>query len=367
MINVCSLRAFVLYFRMARILWIAFLFFFLLVHDSRAQLRIEKLHSKDTSIGFPSLTDDQTSNIDTLFIGSINTNSWKSYTKKFGKDIEFGLILTLPDPGHPYKLISFNLPFYGGGYQSGGLRESGLSSRVWGDLNAITDIVEDSILEKTSSKSYKIGAFEYRIAELTYSSMPFFEGPKSLGISVLYESGPDSSAISPIWTEDKMIHQMFYSRKVPLTDSTSERRYFSHDDFWKAYNVDGSSFGQLSGYLLIEIDTSRARRNPDDSEGPIGTGLNEKWFLPGSHRVIENFPNPFNPTTTLRIMPQLTGEHEIIVYDISGRLMYKNNVIARLGNEFTVHISGDRWASGVYFVSVRSATYRWIHPISLIK
>jgi hypothetical protein len=161
---------------------------------------------------------------------------------------------------------------------------------------------------------------------------------------------------------------MFYSKRVPLTDSTSVRKYFNHTDFWNSYKVNPGAFGQLSGYLIIEKDTSKTgAEDPDDSGNPLGTSLNEKWFLPGSHRVVENFPNPFNPTTTLRIMPQMTGEHEIIVYDIVGKFMYRTLISARAGYDFNILMSGDKWPSGVYMVSVRSSNYRWIHPITLVK
>lgn len=351
---------------MARMLWIGTLLILATTLDVSAQYRIDKNLIHSHPFNHQSVLNSDSENLDTLILGSIKTTDWDKYTSKFGKSFEFGVFLTLPDPGYPFRIISWNLPFYGGGYQSGGLREAGLIARFWSGINSNSSISEDSIRVNTSSKSFKIGSFEYLMADFSFSNAPFFNGTHSVGLSILYDSGPDSLAISPIWTSEKMIQEMFYSRLVPLTDSTTQRKYFNHSDFWSSMKVNGNKFGQLSGFVVVEIDTSRIRNNGDVG-GPLGTGLNEKWYLPGSHRVIDNYPNPFNPATKLRIMPQLTGNHEVKVYDVSGRIIFFKSLSMRAGHEYVLDLFATNWSSGVYIVSVHTSNYRWIHPITFVK
>jgi hypothetical protein len=205
------------------------------------------------------------------------------------------------------------------------------------------------------------------MAELEFSNTPFLKGAQSIGLSVLYDTGPDSLAISPIWTSDKMVNQMFYSRLVPLTDSTVQRKYVDHSEFWRSYNVDGNIFGQLSGFLIIERDTSKIENRGPNNSGPLGTGLNEKWYLPGSHNVIGNFPNPFNPSTTLRIIPQFTGHHDLKIHDITGRLVYEKSLTLKVNDEYFLDLVANNWSSGVYLVSIHTSSYRWIHAITFVK
>jgi hypothetical protein len=65
--------------------------------------------------------------------------------------------------------------------------------------------------------------------------------------------------------------------------------------------------------------------------------------------LVSNYPNPFNPSTTIRLLLENSGELELIVYDITGRVietLYQGAVESGL-NEFT--FSGASLPSGVYF------------------
>jgi hypothetical protein len=352
---------------MIRISWIGILFFVALSSTSEAQLRIDKHIRNSTSFDEHTTPNIDSIHLDTLVFGSISTTTWDKYTSKFGKSIEFGVYATLPDPGFSYKLVSWNLPFYGGGYQSGGLREAGLIARLWSGIHSTQSVNEDSILVQTSAKTLKIGSFEYRMAEFLFSKAPFFRGVQPIGLSILYDTGPDSLAISPIWTRDTMVNEMFYSRLIPLTDSTVQRKYADQTEFWSSYKVDGNVFGQLSGYIVIERDTSKTENLDPNNSGPLGTGLNEKWYLPGSHNVIGNFPNPFNPTTTLRIIPQFTGHHDLKIHDITGRLVYEKSLTLKVNDEYFLDLVANNWSSGVYLVSIHTSSYRWIHSITFVK
>jgi Zinc carboxypeptidase/Secretion system C-terminal sorting domain len=74
--------------------------------------------------------------------------------------------------------------------------------------------------------------------------------------------------------------------------------------------------------------------------------------LPEEFRVGDAYPNPFNPSTTLRVSLPTVGQLTVSVHDILGRqvdFINKGNVSA--GRQ-TVNLNGNDWASGLYFIKV---------------
>jgi hypothetical protein len=83
---------------------------------------------------------------------------------------------------------------------------------------------------------------------------------------------------------------------------------------------------------------------------------------------LSNYPNPFNPSTTIRAVfngraPASAGEIDVSVYRVDGSLVRRIGGGTISGDEFSVRWDGrdDRGnaaPSGVYFYSVRSAGFR---------
>jgi formylglycine-generating enzyme required for sulfatase activity len=59
----------------------------------------------------------------------------------------------------------------------------------------------------------------------------------------------------------------------------------------------------------------RVARN---AESPTGTG-NDGPAAPGEYRLLQNFPNPFNPWTTIRFTMPNAGKARLAVFDLLGR------------------------------------------------
>ncbi len=83
---------------------------------------------------------------------------------------------------------------------------------------------------------------------------------------------------------------------------------------------------------------------------------------------LSNYPNPFNPSTTIRVVfngraPASAGEIAVSVYRVDGSLVRRVSGGTISGDEFSVRWDGrdDRGnaaPSGVYFYAVRSAGFR---------
>ncbi|HVO72606.1 MAG TPA: T9SS type A sorting domain-containing protein, partial [Ignavibacteriaceae bacterium] len=79
------------------------------------------------------------------------------------------------------------------------------------------------------------------------------------------------------------------------------------------------------------------------------TGVSGQLPIPTSLRLYDNYPNPFNPSTTIKYSINVKADVTLHVYNLLGQVvsvMEKNNVPAGF-NEFKFNAGG--LASGVYF------------------
>lgn len=123
--------------------------------------------------------------------------------------------------------------------------------------------------------------------------------------------------------------------------------------------------GFEGGVYLLEIKSEdtwgnifRSIRLCGIPEYTVDTGENE---TPGARTMLHgSYPNPFNPTTTIRFSLANRGKVTVAVYDIAGRLVRKLLVdeIKDAGDHKVVwdgkNEAGSRVASGVYFCMMRT-------------
>ena len=94
--------------------------------------------------------------------------------------------------------------------------------------------------------------------------------------------------------------------------------------------------------------------------------------VPQVYALGQNFPNPFNPSTTIQYSLPETGIVSLKVYDIAGQ------VVRHLVNQQQVagshqvgwdglDASGAPTANGVYFYELRAGDYRTLRKMLLLK
>ena len=94
--------------------------------------------------------------------------------------------------------------------------------------------------------------------------------------------------------------------------------------------------------------------------------------IPDQFQVMQNFPNPFNPTTEIRYQLPEQAEVRIRVYDILGRLVFTIAEQQVEAGFYQVNWDASRFASGVYLyvIQARGAsgqTYMQTKKMTLIK
>ena len=83
--------------------------------------------------------------------------------------------------------------------------------------------------------------------------------------------------------------------------------------------------------------------------------------------ALANYPNPFNPTTTLAFELPVSGFVKLNVYDITGRLTATLLNESHQAGRFTVSFDGSRLASGVYIARLETAASQTTHKLLLLK
>lgn len=94
----------------------------------------------------------------------------------------------------------------------------------------------------------------------------------------------------------------------------------------------------------------------------------QREFLPEQINVSPNYPNPFNPTTTLQFALPEQASVRVQVYDILGRRVSTliNNEVRQAGIH-TVTFDASRQASGMYITVFEIGSRRFVQKMLLIK
>ena len=117
-------------------------------------------------------------------------------------------------------------------------------------------------------------------------------------------------------------------------------------------------------YAVLDQENVISEIHDDNNKGfnvlwaPLVSGVeNENYFIPDEYVLYQSYPNPFNPTTTIKYAIPSSDKVSIIVYDILGR------EVATLVNEYknagthTVEFNATGFASGIYFYQINSGNF----------
>ncbi len=99
----------------------------------------------------------------------------------------------------------------------------------------------------------------------------------------------------------------------------------------------------------------------------------ERLVLPSDYRLHAAYPNPFNPSTTIRFELPVEKRISLEVYDVSGRLvrrLVQDQLLARGTHEVTwdgTNGAGVTVASGTYIYSLRYGNFQQSRKVTMVK
>ena len=90
-------------------------------------------------------------------------------------------------------------------------------------------------------------------------------------------------------------------------------------------------------------------------------------ILPEYFVLSQNFPNPFNPITTIKYSVPTTSNISLVIYDILGREIKTLVNEEKLPGNYTVEFNGANFSSGVYFYVMRADNFIDTKKFILLK
>ncbi|MGA7303827.1 MAG: T9SS type A sorting domain-containing protein, partial [Rhodothermales bacterium] len=89
--------------------------------------------------------------------------------------------------------------------------------------------------------------------------------------------------------------------------------------------------------------------------------------VPRDYALSQNFPNPFNPSTTLTFEVPKAGDVELDLYNVSGQRVRRLADSWYAAGKHAISFSADELPSGTYFVTLSTTGRTLTRAITLLK
>jgi hypothetical protein len=125
--------------------------------------------------------------------------------------------------------------------------------------------------------------------------------------------------------------------------------------------------------IVLHAEDELGRESTDTMDVVVDTGSGIDDGPRGLNRLDVNYPNPFNPTTTIRFEVAATGRATLRIYDVQGRLITTLvDDVRERGIEYRVtwdgrDDDGRAVASGVYFARLEAAGFAQTRKMVLLR
>ena len=130
----------------------------------------------------------------------------------------------------------------------------------------------------------------------------------------------------------------------------------------------GIVFGQNINDLLLNAYSAQILYNRHYSASQIDDYLdNGNIGVPNEYSLKNPYPNAFNPTTTISFVLPQYGNIKLVIYDLLGReveVLYNN---MQKAGYHQINWNANRYASGLYFVTLIAGEYVNTQKLMLIK
>jgi hypothetical protein len=148
------------------------------------------------------------------------------------------------------------------------------------------------------------------------------------------------------------------------TGRTTRDGQFHALAFYGEYDISAELDGQkTTSTIFFSKDSDELVLQLDTAETSVGSNTS----IPTEFELAGNYPNPFNPSTTVRYALPHSARVELNVYDVQGRL------IATLVDEpkergwHTVEFDGSEIASGTYLVRMTADDFAATRKMLFVK
>ena len=234
---------------------------------------------------------------------------------------------------------------------------------------------KDALLLKKARQSNNTSDAEVlkgKMKELLAGRKDLLANLKSLGLKYktnLEELGKEVKPSSTVWVNDVKILVAVWYMKYQGDISADHKKAFTNGlEKLKTFGaIDAGTKAKLAAAWFMLWDGADL---PDVAQFFDDASLSSDKTAdaaPDGYLLQSNYPNPFNPTTTISFSIPQAQHVSLIVYDALGREVAKL-VDAELGSgNHTVTFDGQNLASGVYIYRIRAGDFVQEKKMQLVK
>jgi hypothetical protein len=169
---------------------------------------------------------------------------------------------------------------------------------------------------------------------------------------------------------DSLVSNILINSKDVIYKSSSYGVFYSTNDGDTWLPIDGipsvvSFFAfDINNYLYAGTKTGTVYRS---NKSTITGVIENKFKIPNTFKLLQNYPNPVNPTTTISYTVLRTSFISIKVYDVLGKevetLVNENKPV---GN-YSVEFNAIKSSSGIYFYRMQAGSFVDTKKLILLK
>ncbi|MDR3668628.1 MAG: T9SS type A sorting domain-containing protein [Ignavibacteriaceae bacterium] len=133
----------------------------------------------------------------------------------------------------------------------------------------------------------------------------------------------------------------------------------------------GDYFGSITGILGFTFSGYKITpRNDNDITGYVPfvpNGITDKNLIPAQYKLNQNFPNPFNPSTTISYNIPNAGIVNIKIFNVLGQLVKTLVNQTQTAGTHQITFNANTLTSGVYFYSLTVNNFTQVKKMMLLK
>ena len=99
----------------------------------------------------------------------------------------------------------------------------------------------------------------------------------------------------------------------------------------------------------------------------LPTGITNTNSIANDYSLSQNFPNPFNPTTTIKFGIPKNGLVKLVVYDVLGKEVATLVNDEQTAGNYEVTFNASKLTTGVYFYKITSGDFSEVKKMMLVK
>ena len=120
-------------------------------------------------------------------------------------------------------------------------------------------------------------------------------------------------------------------------------------------------------YVVSAIDFHGNESDYSSEVSATVVGIENSGLIPMEFVLNQNFPNPFNPETTISYQLPESAIVTISVYDISGRLVETIYSDTQAPGYYSVHWKPSSQSTGVYIARIEAGEYSQMIRMLFLK